>query len=535
MCTWNYKKDELGQSVKSTIKNTYRNAELIFTHDPNLVGLFGFDNFQGKIVFLKKAPWHIDFKTAQIWRDSDDAELRNYLRRNYAEFKERQLIEDYVITHARKNSFHPVKKFYEELPEWDGIERAETIFAKFLGAEDTPYTREVTLKWLLGAMARVYHPGCDFQWAPVIVGAQRIGKSRLAKMLGGGEGVNPSYIWHVALKDSVDDSHAIDAIQIGGIVEIEEFSAARKADINALKSFVSASADTCRLAYERHATTIPRHCVLIVTCNDQQFLRDPTGNARFWVIKCTNQKFRRVDGMTPDYIRQVWAEVRYRYMALFKDGFDETLLKPSADLEIRAEDIADTYMQDDGLTTEIKAFLDKPIPPAQIWSLMTKFERAKFFVNAEITFEQETLNFRRRARGGQNVDRDINEIHKLLNSQRTDIQKVTTIDNKVLYRFYGSELREHICAAEIYNECFGQGDKRKLMYRFNEILDSLEGWHVGARLRTDPEYREQKKPYYRDTPETTDQSPDCHDTLETTDRADDFAGGEPINPDNLPF
>ena len=92
LCTWNYKKDELGQVFKSTIKNTIRNAELIFENDPNLVGLFGFDNFQGKNIFLKKAPWHDDDKTGEIWRDSDDAELRNYLRRNYAELKERQLI-----------------------------------------------------------------------------------------------------------------------------------------------------------------------------------------------------------------------------------------------------------------------------------------------------------------------------------------------------------------------------------------------------------------------------------------------------------
>lgn len=556
LCTWNYKKDELGQVFKSTIKNTIRNAELIFENDPNLVGLFGFDNFQGKNIFLKKAPWHDDDKTGEIWRDSDDAELRNYLRRNYAELKERQLIEDYVISHARKNSFHPVKKFYENLPTWDGVARAEELFVKFLGAENTPYTREVTLKWLLGAIARVYHPGCDFQWAPVIVGAQRIGKSRLVKMLGGMEGVNPNgYSWHVALKDSVDDSHAIDAIQIGGIIEIEEFSAARKAEINALKSFISANADSGRLAYERHATTRKRHCVFIVTCNDQQFLRDPTGNARFWVVKCTQQKFKRVAGMTPEYIRQVWAEAYYRYSELFKDGFDEAKLKPSEALEIRAEEIAEAYIQDDGMTTEIKAFLEKKLPPKIIWGLMNKVERAKFFTDGQFTFTQATLNYRRRARGGRedSIERDINEIHKLLNSQRTDIFKFSSLGEDH-YQFFGSEYREHICAAEIFNECFGTGDKRKLMYRFNEILDTLEGWHLGDRLRTDPEYREQKKPYYRDKDnypaETTDDAPaetpndtPAEDTKPITPNpADEFNGAPidpyeatPFDPDDTPF
>lgn len=503
LCTWNYKKNEMGQVVKTSIKSVIKNMDLIFEHDPNLICLFGKDTFQDEVVFLKKAPWHEDDRTGDKWRDSDEAELRNYLRKNYAELKERQLIEDYVIHYANRNSFNAVKKFYESLPTWDRTPRAETLFVKFLGAEDTPYTREVTMKWLLGAIARIYHAGCDFQWAPVLQGAQRIGKSKLVKMLGGKEGVNPNgYSWHVALKDSVDDAHAVDALQKGGIIEIEEFSAARRAEINALKSFISADEDTRRFAYDRHATTRKRHGVFIVTCNDDQFLRDPTGNARFWIVKCTQEKFKRVDGMTPEYIRQIWAEVYQKYQELFKDGFDESKLKPSLELEIRAEEIAEAYLQDDGMTTEIKAFLEKKLPPAIIWRLMNKDDRRKYFVDGQITFDQTTLNFRRRAQGGreQDIERDINEIYKLCNAQRTDIQQITTADNRTLYRFYGSELREHICAAEIFNECFGTGDKRKLMYRFNEILNTLDGWHLGARLqKADPEYREQRKPYYRNT------------------------------------
>ena len=531
LCTWNHKKNDSGQIVKTTIKSVFANMDTIFDYDPNLSGLFGFDNFQGEIIFLKKAIWHDNDKTGEKWRDSDDAELRNYLRKNYAELKERQLIEDYVIHYANRNSFNAVKNFYESLPAWDGTPRAETLFVKFLGAEDNDYTREVTIKWLIGAIARVYHPGCDFQWAPVLQGAQRIGKSKLVKMLGGKEGVNPDgYSWHVALKDSVDDAHAVDAIQKGGIVEIEEFSAARRAEINALKSFISADEDTRRFAYEKRASTRKRHGVFIVTCNDQQFLRDPTGNARFWIIKCTQKKFNRVDGMTTDYIRQVWAEVYQRYNELFKNGFDEAKLKPSLELEIRAEEIAENYLQDDGMTTEIKSFLDKKLPPAIIWRLMNKDDRRKFFVDGQIIFDEATLNFRRRAQGGtpKDIEHDINEIFKLCHSQRTDIREIKIFD-KTQYIFYGSELREHICAAEIFNECFGTGDKRKLMYRFNEILDTLDGWHLGARLRTDPEYREQKKPYYRDK----DNRPAEEDSQPAEQPDTDFQG-KPLEPDELP-
>ena len=499
-CDWNFRKDENGIIKKTTIRAILANVDKIFDNDPNLIGLFGKDTFQDEIVFLKKAPWHETDRTGDKLRDNDEAQLRLYLRRNYAELREKQLIEDYIIGYAEKNSFNPVKQFFEILSPWDGTPRAETLFIKFLGAEDTPYTREVTMKWLIGLIARIYYPGCDFQWCIVIQGGQRIGKSRLLKMLGGKEGVNPNgYHWHVALQDSVDDSHAVDALQTGAIIEIEEFSAARKAEVNKLKSFISAHEDTRRFAYDRRATTRPRHSVFAVTCNDSQFLRDPTGNARFWVVECTQEKFRRVDGMTPEYIRQVLAEAYFKFNELFKDGFDESKLRPSLELEIQAEKIAENFTQDDGLTSEIKAFLDKRIPPAVVWNLMTKEERRKFFVDGQIIFAQSTLNFRRRARGGRDVDTDINEIWNLLKSQRQDIQEFKTQDNRELYIFYGSEYRMHICAAEIYNECFCTGDKRKLMYRISEILDSLDGWHLGDRLqKADSEYREQKKPYYRD-------------------------------------
>ena len=544
LCTWNHDKN----NNRTTIKATVRNIKLIFDNDPYLRGLFGFDKFQEENIFLKKAPWSEEDKAGEKWRDSDDANLRTYLREHYAELKERQLIEDYVIVHSGKHSFHPVKKFFETLPQWDKTPRAETLFVKFLGAEDSEYTREVTLKWLLGFVARVYHPGCDFQWCPVLQGAQRIGKSKLVKMLGGKEGVNPNgYQWHVALKDSVDDAHSVDALQKGGIIEIEEFSAARKAEINALKSFISAEEDTRRFAYDRRATTRKRHCVFVVTCNDQQFLRDTTGNARFWIVECSKKKFNRVEGMTPEYIRQVWAEIYYKYDEMFKDGFAEAKLKPSEALEIRAEEIADAYIQDDGMTLEIKSFLNKRIPPKIIWKLMTKEDRRKFFTDGQITFDIETLNYRRRAQGGreQDVQRDIDKIYKLCNSKREDIQQIF-FGTETSYRFYGSELREHICAAEIFNEAFANGDKRKVMYRINEILTDLEGWHLGDRLRNaDPEYREQKKPYYRDeNNRPTEENETAEGTAEEQLNTDDELKGEPIetakeampfDPDDLPI
>ena len=498
-CDWKF--DSKKRPV--AIKPTQANLNLIFNEDPNLSKLFGYDRFQGAIVFLKKAPWHDEDCAGDLWHDTDAAELRVYLRQNYAELKDKQGIEDTVIRFASENSFNAVKIFLEGLPKWDGTPRAENLFVKFLHAEDSDFTREVTLKWLLGAIARVYHPGCDFQICLVLQGAQRIGKSKLVKMLGGKEQVNPNgQNWHVALKDSVDDAHAVDALQKGWIIEIEEFSAARKAEINALKTFLSADDDTRRFSYDKYATTRKRHVAFVVTCNDGQFLRDPTGNARFIIVKCSQKKFDRVPGMTPEYIRQVWAEVYQRYNELFKDGFDESKLQLELETQIHAEEIAERYLQDDGLTGEVKAFVGKKIPVQVIWKLMSKDDRRKFFVDGKFTIEEGDLDRRFKTQSGR-ITSDKQAAFDKAKEPCDSVRRVNISQGGGMpcyLTFYGSELREHICAAEIFNEAIANGDKRKQMYRIEEILSHLDGWHVGERndlRRADPEYPDQRKPYFR--------------------------------------
>ena len=523
-CEW--KHDAKGN--RTTIKSTFANIEFILKNDPNLQKLFGRDLFQDSNVLLKKAPWHHDDHTGEQWHDADDAELRNYFRKNYAELENRQRIEDAIVHFANLNAFHPVKEYFHNLPQWDGVKRAEELFIKFLRADDTPYTREVTLNWLTAAVARIFRPGCRYQTALVLQGGQGIGKSYIAERLGGK--------WYGAMVDNVDDPHAIDALQNIWIGEFKEMSAMRKVDVDNIKSFIERNADNRRGAYERHAKIKMRHCVFIVTVNDSEFLRDQTGNRRFLIIRCNSKMFDYVDGLTDEYISQLWAEVYQRYNELFKNLDDVALgnkLELSRTTKYEAEEIAKGYLQDDGLTTEIKSFLDKPLPPAIIWRLMNKNDRRKFFIDGHITFDHDTLNYRRRAQGGreQDINRDIDEIYKLLkfDTQRDDIQRIN-FGETTSYRFYGCELREHICAAEIFNECFGTGDKRKAMYRINEVLNKLDGWHLGTRLqKADPEYREQKKPFYRDDDNRLNENEQSANEYP----ADEFQG-KPLEPTETP-
>ena len=514
---------------------TFANMKLIFDNDPNLQSLVGYDEFQDADVFLKQAAWRRADCINAEWIDKDDAQLRLYIREHYDDLQGKQLIEDAIVRYSQAHSFNAVKNYFANLPEWDKVPRAETLFIKFLRVEDTPFAREVTMNWLLAAVARIFHPGCRYQTALVLHGNQKIGKSYIIERLGGA--------WYMELTDNVDDSHASDAIKKGWLIELKEMAAMRKSEINATKAFIERSFETRRAAYERRATTTYRHCVFVITVNDSEFLRDATGNRRYLILHCNSSMFDYVEGLTDEYIQQIWAEVYYQFNEMFKDGFDEKKLSLSRATEIKAEEVATHYLQDDGMASEIKGYLDKKIPPQVVWQLMTKDERRKFHVNSEFIITQEDLYSRLRSKGGKNLDDDLKALDDITadDSKDGDIRKIElkqrgsfTLPDGVdpptvpAWKFYGSEYRQHICAAEIFNECFGS-DKRKAMYRIGEILATLEGWHEGARLqKVDSVYRDQKKVYYRN-------DDNCPSKEIETPAQEKISSHESVDPDDLPF
>ena len=486
-----WKKDRSG--VREYVKSTDANYELVFTYDPLIRGAFGYSEFAKMDMIMKKLPWHREFTGDDTWSDSDDANLRCHIGLNYKDMvSNHKKYYDFFDRFSRRNTFHPIKRFLENLPEWDGIERAEKIFIDFLKVEDTPYAREVTFKTLIAAIARIYNPGCEWQYMPVLQGKQGIGKGHILKALG-----DP---WYMELVDSVESSHAIDAIQKGWFVEISELQSFGRASINKIKAFVSAREDTHRFAYARKATTVKRSNIFVGTTNDSHPLEDTTGARRFLMLVCGNEYCQYVTGLTKEYILQIWAEVFQKYAQIFKDGFDNSKLKLSAESEKYAAELAGRFTQDDGMVGEIIEFLDTPIPYNAVWSLLSKEERRKFIADKHIAISAEELIAR------QNVRRrhsEMEELLAILNNADNDISirktfvKENGIDRKMLV-FYGAELRNIICAAEVYNECFGN-DRRKSMKRIAEILDNNlpAEWTRTSRKKT-VVYGDQRNVFVRD-------------------------------------
>ena len=334
-----------------------------------------------------------------------------------------------------------------------------------------------------------------------------------------------------------------------------------KKDVDANKRFIDNPADTRRPAYGRRAITVPRHCVFFITTNNEQCLTDMTGNRRYPILQCNSELGDYVrdiplDELIKTYIPQVWAEVYHIYNELFKDGFDATKLNLSDEAKARVNAIAEEHLRDDGMTGEIQAFLDKQIPPQIIWDLLTKDERRSFFVNGSITIEDgnSDLNFRIRAQYKRKAQDLVNELDRLIHYgfeqsgirqkkvQLADKKFATAYDSKerVDLIIYGTCYRDHICAAEIFNECFGN-DRRKTMARISEILNTLEGWTKGKRIGHDPVYGNQTRVFYRDEQPVYDTQA-VFDTLPAVPKVnpwssydDEEAETSPIDPDDTPF
>jgi predicted P-loop ATPase/5S rRNA maturation endonuclease (ribonuclease M5) len=445
------------------------NFKHIFNADDSLSDLFAYEEFSDKVIFLKNPVWSNGKNlVGEQWSDKDDFELKFYLRENYTDLAAPSNFSDVFISFAHRRAFNVVQRYFQNLPKWDGVPRAATLFIDHLKIEDTEYTRAVTQKWLLAAVARIFYPGCNFQSALVLHGNQGIGKSYVFEMLGGD--------WYGALNDSVDDSHAVDAIKNLWICELKEMSAARKSEINAVKSFIERSSDNYRAAYARRAQNYKRHCVFAISVNDSQFLRDTTGNRRYWILESPLEKFNYVEKVDTEYIKQVWAETFQNFQELTKDGFNSKILELPLEFKVQAEEKAEGYTVDDGLKSQVGAFLDIKIPPLEIWKLLTPTERYEYFKHNQ--FEIPVSDFDARV----NDDK----IKMILDAEsegvKTSIRKFGKYGEVQCYIFTGAEYRAETCAAEICQELFGN-DKRQQIIRIAETLKSQmqEDWIYSGR------------------------------------------------------
>lgn len=411
-----------GVPVKTT-----DNILIILENDPMLKKKILYDEFSGLVIVNSSLPWD-NRETKRRWSDTDDAGLRHYLEKTYT-ITGKDRIYDALSLVVQNNSINEVKDFLESL-DWDGTKRLETLFIDFLGAEDTPYVRACTRKFFTAAVARAMTPGCKYDTMPVLGGPQGLGKSTLILIMGNG--------WYSDSLDTFEGKDASEMLRGVWINEIGELSGMNTSELNSVKRFLTRVEDIYREPFGRRTSSFPRICVFIGTTNDSEYLRDRTGNRRFWPIDCNiNKPSKSVFTELKPLVPQLWAEaVVYWKLGekLYLDGTvkDYAVKEQEAHMEVSARE---------GI---IKEFVSRKVPSD--WNKRSLQQRRAFWAN--------------------------------------EFGRADEAENLVS--------RDKICALEVWCEALG-GDVKQLRKsdtrEINDILSSINGLKKANKsLRFGPDY-----------------------------------------------
>lgn len=351
--------DNLDCDKNGRVRNTLQNLLLIMANDTQLQGIV-FNQQTDRIEIKGSLPWK---HPSSIWRDADDAQLISYLDREYGSFGRR----NYEIALSKvtdDRSYHPIRKYLATIPVWDEIPRVDTLLIDYLGAEDNAYVRAVTRKTLCAAVNRAFFPGCKFDSMLVLNGPQGIGKSTLISRLGG-----PWFSDSLNLNDTKDKT-AAEKLQGYWIIEIGELAGMRKTEIETLRSFLSRQNDIYRAAFGRRPAPHPRQCIFIGTTNAESgYLRDTTGNRRFWPVMVPGGTEKRPWDITKEEISQIWAEA-LELAAKEKLFLEDDVLEYAAAQQREA-------LESDEREGIVRKYLETLLPNG--WDSLSTYDRQCYF------------------------------------------------------------------------------------------------------------------------------------------------------------
>jgi predicted P-loop ATPase len=275
------------------------NLQIIFDNDPQLVGSLAFNEFRNDVVLMKKLPGLREAikKDGSEWTDTAELMVKVFIEKRYEVTFPTATIKEGSLVISQQHRFHPVREYMRGLI-WDGVSRVDTLFVDYFGAEDSPYTRAVTRKWLCAGVARVFTPGIKYDHAIVLESAEGIGKSSLARELAKG--------WFTDdLTLDLDSDQVVEKTRDVLIAELPEMIH-RTAEVEAVKAFISRTTEKVRLAFKHNVGVFPRQFILIGTTNATEYLRSETGNRRIHPIKGDG---REIDiAKLRANVDQIWAE-----------------------------------------------------------------------------------------------------------------------------------------------------------------------------------------------------------------------------------
>lgn len=332
---------------KGKVKNTIGNCLAIFQNDPVLHDAIRYNLLTERVDVVKPLWWE---KTASALNDTDVCYFMYYLEKEYGITSEKNIQKAIRLT-ADQNRYHPVRDYLTSLC-WDGKERIRYALPHFLGAENSEYTFEALRLFMLGAVSRVFVPGCKFEVMLCLVGGQGAGKSTFFRLLA----VKDE--WFSDDLKKLDDDNVYRKMQGHWIIEMSEMLATANAkSIEEIKSFLSRPKEVYKIPYETHPADRMRQCVFGGTSNTIDFLPlDRTGNRRFLPVMVEPDKaavhILEDEAASRAYMEQMWAEA----MCIYRSG--NFRLSFSHAMQNYLKEYQSAFMPEDTKAGMIQEFLD---------------------------------------------------------------------------------------------------------------------------------------------------------------------------------
>lgn len=339
--------DKDGNEKSRKLIQSVKNFEIALDNDSRFKGKIKFDEFSQQTYLMGNTPWETSRNNYRAWSSFDDSALFSILQSDYG-LNSRNDYFDALKNVAMRNRFHPVRDLLNSL-KWDGREHIKGLLPDYLGAEDSEYTYQVWRLWMLGAVSRIFQPGCKFDYTVIFQGRQGLGKSTFLQLMALNDG------WFNDSLDSLDSDKAAQSLMGSWIIELAELkSLARTAGgVDSVKRFLTAVQDKIRLPYERRADIFLRQSVFAGTTNKSDFLQDETGNRRFLIIQTGvhEPKKNLFDPEAMNDIKAAWAEAVH----IYKIEKPKLLLPESC--RKQAEELQAESMSDDGKIGIIQEYL----------------------------------------------------------------------------------------------------------------------------------------------------------------------------------
>ncbi len=289
------RKGEQGEIAK-----THSNLITMLTHDTTFD--FWYDGFAER-----------EMNGADLVDDTTWIEILAHMETAYGWYWRigREALYGTVELVARQSTRNPVREYVESL-QWDGRPRVDALFVSALGCEDLPIFRAYARRFMVGLIARLFEPGCKLDTVVCLQGRQGIGKSQFLRRLVNLPGFEGDLFSDTRL--NLRDRDSMLQLYSAWLYEDAELASGSTADQETRKAFIASSVDRLRPPYGRKVRTYRRHTVIAATTNERDFLRDRTGDRRYWVIPCAD---RVADHEHVDRHRdQLFAEA----VALYKAG-----------------------------------------------------------------------------------------------------------------------------------------------------------------------------------------------------------------------